>query len=58
MATCALSLLRSFVIFATVSQMDWEEGFEHYVIHRLPQLKCLDGKDITKVIIEVHQKKS
>jgi hypothetical protein len=30
-------------------QMDWEAGFEHYMIHRLPQLKCLDGKDVTKV---------
>lgn len=29
-------------------QMDWEEGFEQYCIHRLPQLRCLDGKDITK----------
>jgi hypothetical protein len=28
--------------------MDWEDGIEPYVIHRLPQLECLDGKDITK----------
>ena len=29
-------------------QVEWEEGFEQYVIHRLPQLESLDGRDITK----------
>jgi len=39
--------LRDLYMMGNPSQMDWEEGFEQYVTHRLPQLKCLDGKDLT-----------
>lgn len=40
--------LKELYMMGNPSQMDWEEGFEHYVIHRIPQLNSLDGKDITK----------
>jgi protein TilB len=40
--------LRELYMMGNPCQMDWEEGFENYVIHRIPQLHSLDGKDITK----------
>lgn len=40
--------LRELYMMGNPAQMDWEEGFSDYVIHRLPQLTSLDGKQITK----------